>query len=734
MHFSNETVQKAYLATEENPFDMDAWNVLLRELQTRKIEDVRPLFEKLAKIFPTTGRFWKMYIEQEMKARLYDKVEKLFTRCLIKVLNIDLWRLYLQYIRESKAALPTYKEKMAQSYDFALDKIGMDIQSFSIWNDYANFLKSVEASGSYAENQRISAVRKVYQKAVMTPMISVETLWKDYITFEQGINPIIAEKMSMERSRDYMNARRVAKEHEAITRGLNRSFPSVPPTGSPEEVRQVALWKKYIAWEKNNPLRTEDLTLLARRVMFAYDQCLLCLSHHPDVWYEAALFLENISKLMNEKGDAVSAKKFSDQAADVYENAITGVLGKNMLLYFTYADFEETRVKYEKVHTIYQRLLDIEDIDPTLVYIQYMKFARRAEGIKNARAIFKKAREDPRSKYPIYVAASLMEYYCSKDHNIAFRIFELGLKKFPAEQDYIMCYVDYLSHLNEDNNTRVLFERVLTSGNLSPEKSVDIWNKFLEFESNIGDLSSIVKTEKRRSNVLNQLKEFEGKETAQIVDRYRFLDLFPCTTAELRSIGYTEVLSFSSSFKAQLPQFNVPDAAEAEEDVEDKTSRPDFSQMIPFKPKLNAYPGEHIIPGGSFPMPPAAAHLNTLLPPPMYFHGPFVGVEKLMDIFARLQLPEDVPTANGEGCEPSQFDLAKSVHWVVNSENENHHNNNHHQGHQNNMRGGGGRRGAKRRIGMGGGAQNHHDSEDEDSAVAPPLNDLYRVRQQKRHK
>jgi hypothetical protein len=33
----------------------------------------------------------------------------------------------------------------------------------------------------------------------------------------------------------------------------------------------------------------------------------------------------------------------------------------------------------------------------------------------------------------------------------------------------------------------------------------DIWNKFLEFESNIGDLSSIVKTEKRRSTVLNQV-------------------------------------------------------------------------------------------------------------------------------------------------------------------------------------------------------------------------------------
>ena len=43
-----------------------------------------------------------------------------------------------------------------------------------------------------------------------------------------------------------------------------------------------------------------------------------------------------------------------------------------------------------------------------------MKFARRAEGIKSARLVFKCAREDKRSKYHVYVAAALMEYYCSK--------------------------------------------------------------------------------------------------------------------------------------------------------------------------------------------------------------------------------------------------------------------------------------------------------------------------------
>jgi len=70
----------------------------------------------------------------------------------------------------------------------------------------------------------------------------MEQLWKDYMAFEQNINPIIAEKMGMERSRDYMNARRVAKELEAVTRGLNRSAPSVPPTGHPEEIKQVILF------------------------------------------------------------------------------------------------------------------------------------------------------------------------------------------------------------------------------------------------------------------------------------------------------------------------------------------------------------------------------------------------------------------------------------------------------------------------------------------------------------
>ncbi|OTF74692.1 hypothetical protein BLA29_014818, partial [Euroglyphus maynei] len=65
---------------------------------------------------------------------------------------------------------------------------------------------------------------------------------------------------------------------------------------------------------------------------------------------------------------------------------------------------------------IYEKLLRIKtaDFNPTLTYIQYMKFTRRTESMSSARAIFKRARSDSRSSYEVYIAAAMTEYYCSK--------------------------------------------------------------------------------------------------------------------------------------------------------------------------------------------------------------------------------------------------------------------------------------------------------------------------------
>jgi hypothetical protein len=54
------------------------------------------------------------------------------------------------------------------------------------------------------------------------------------------------------------------------------------------------------------------------------------------------------------------------QASQLYERAISGVLSTCALLYFAYADFEEQNMKYEKVHTIYQKYLDHQVSDCAL--------------------------------------------------------------------------------------------------------------------------------------------------------------------------------------------------------------------------------------------------------------------------------------------------------------------------------------------------------------------------------
>jgi len=77
-----------------------------------------------------------------------------------------------------------------------------------------------------------------------------------------------------------------------------------------------------------------------------------------------------------------------------------------------------------------------------------MKFCRRTEGTAAARAIFKRAREDKRVSHQAYVAAALMEYYCTKEKKIAANVFELGFKKFKDKEDYVLAYIDYLAHLN----------------------------------------------------------------------------------------------------------------------------------------------------------------------------------------------------------------------------------------------------------------------------------------------
>ncbi len=62
---------------------------------------------------------------------------------------------------------------------------------------------------------------------------------------------------------------------------------AAPPSNKKKDYHQQKLWSRLVAFEKSNPLKLEADSLLAR-VELVYSQCLLCLRHYPEVWYEYA--------------------------------------------------------------------------------------------------------------------------------------------------------------------------------------------------------------------------------------------------------------------------------------------------------------------------------------------------------------------------------------------------------------------------------------------------------------
>ncbi|CAF0768409.1 unnamed protein product [Brachionus calyciflorus] len=664
--------------------NIDPLTLSIKAAQEKKIQDSRDFFEQLVADYRTCGRFWKIYIEQELRARNFEEVENLFQRCVIKVLNIDLWRTYLNYVRDIKSKLPNYKEKTAQAYNFALEKIGLDVNSYSIWNDYVNFLKSVEAAGSFAENQKIMAIRKVYQKGVMNPMINVDQFWKDYCAFENQINPLIAKRMIDDRSREFMTVRKISKEYENVTKYLDRNSPCFPPQGTVEELRQKTYWKKYIEWEKSNPLKTDDLAIVAKRVMYAYEQCLLSLATHPDIYFEATSYLQQMSSIMEEKCDAVLAKFYANEAVNLYERAIESFMKKNALIYFAYCDFEESRLNYSKCKEIYEKYIEICDVDPSLCYIQYMRFLRRVEGIRSTRQIFKKARDDPRISYHVYVAAAFMEYFCTKDKNIAYKIFQLGSSKYESVPEYLLAFVELAKHINEDDTTRSLLENSIAEGKIPKDKTNEIWTEWLQFENFVGKLEDIKKVEKSRQAMIGDINQPDESESKLLIDRYKFSNLYPCSKYELKSIGYTDSnynfafnlfpgfkqgeslstsLALANSSVASLGATKDKSFVSTKEDVTTSQTletslsanpfnrtivtrprfpEPDMTKMYPFKQNRDNITALQPVPGGGlFLFPSIFGDLIKRLPPPSCFDGPFVAIDEFIAHLQALKLPDD---------------------------------------------------------------------------------------------
>ena len=218
--------------------DLDAWMSLISEHKRKgKFDDARIVYERFFVLFPqavsllslsfpredtrlihySQAEQWIGFVRMELDNNEFQRVEQVFSRSLLTVPNVELWSLYLDYIRRrnnlTNDPSGTARRTISQAYDFVLNNIGCDKEAGRIWQDQIAFVKSgpgIVGGSNWMDQQKMDSLRKIYQKAVTQPVIGVEAMWREYDGFEHGLNKItVRESSHAHNNRSFVHAQKL---------------------------------------------------------------------------------------------------------------------------------------------------------------------------------------------------------------------------------------------------------------------------------------------------------------------------------------------------------------------------------------------------------------------------------------------------------------------------------------------------------------------------------------------
>ncbi|EGW33275.1 uncharacterized protein SPAPADRAFT_151132 [Spathaspora passalidarum NRRL Y-27907] len=538
---------------ESDPLNYIKWNKLIEQVIAKdNQEQVRAVYTKYLSIFKFDGPSWCKYIRYELNRGEKQKVESLFQQCFAITDSVELCRLYVDYVR-SAADFITGGEQargtVIQAFEFAIGKVGIDINSDGLWNDYLGFLKSWTPSANWEQQQKVDLVRKVYKKYLVIPTENIETSWSQYTKWENELNPATAQKFISEKSAEFMLARSWHTEWNNLTeKKLKRTVSPYSVVGEHQETihHQLNLWLKWIELEKKNTLEIKDETLIEKRISYVYKQATYALPFVPQLWftYSKYLLFNNeeanlgaciallkdgaslnpksmllsfqLAELYEKDGSFDNAKETFNDLINALTNEFNGVKSQinelnEQLKQKTEDDNEENSETTEKKEfkislADSKRLVKLEEIQQrladsiTLAYIKLMVASKRARDIKEARNVFKTARKFENIGYEIFVESALLEHYTGNPKT-ALKIFDLGKKFFSTNGKFLLAYLDYLIMINDAEAMR----STLQTSDTSISKEISSISESLA----LGDLDPI--TKERKEKELKIKKEYLRK-------------------------------------------------------------------------------------------------------------------------------------------------------------------------------------------------------------------------------
>jgi tetratricopeptide (TPR) repeat protein len=316
--------------------------------------------------------------------------------------------------------------------------------------------------------------------------------------------------------------------------GTVRASPQLPrPFGrTAAEVAKAEAWGSLLAYERTNPehLGTVEFKL---RVRLAYRLALAELHFYPEVWYGFGEFERSVSD--------------SEACLTVLRSALRALTGSS-LLGFGLADALEVEGDLEGAKAVHEQLLQQQHQQQPAAqtgtascvgFCQYMRFARRAEGVAAARAVFKRAREAEQCDGTVFSCAAQIELRANKSPETCRNVFELGLKRFPEDAGLFHAYLDCVESLNDDGAAREVFERAVDALGAS-EEGLRAWERYRRFERDAcrdgGDLRALANVERRMAETFKSKSDLIG--LLGVTHRYSLFGAMPVSGSA--DVGFFE--------------------------------------------------------------------------------------------------------------------------------------------------------------------------------------------------
>lgn len=479
---------------------------------------------------------WRSYIDYELNRAEFDRVEQLFPRCLTTTTSVDLCRTYVSYVcRRNDVVMGGEKARgiIILAFEFAVDKVGIDVSSADLWQDFVDFIRSWTPTTSWETQQKTDLLRKTYKRFLGIPTEKIESMWSSYTRWENETNPATASKFIAEKSTEFMDARSWNTEWHNVTRRLLKR--EIVPVSIQENAAlvkaQLGLWEAWLELERKNSLNLKEDSSVQKRVDYVYRQAVTSLPFVPEIWFRYSKFLlssneeANVSKCISLLSNGVQLNPHSfllafqlselhekdhnfSKASETLEKLISTLIADHTVV-TSQIDAITSKVAQEaqpsvvekeakpmgadsddedEPKNVAQQVVQLSEFDQrrlailrpdqkllnnkvTLVYTKLMMLCKRSQGIKESRAVFKQARKNFKPVgFELYTENALMEYY-SDNKKTADKVFELSMKTFSTNGEFLLSYLDYLILTNSVESIKVFFEVAVT--NLLKEISTD---------------------------------------------------------------------------------------------------------------------------------------------------------------------------------------------------------------------------------------------------------------------